>query len=315
MQKHFDLQLLECFEALMRERSVSRAAERMGLSQSAMSEVLARLRDRFDDPLLVRGREGMQPTPRALELAPRVRDIVVRLRELVAGRESFDPAQCAMRLKLAASDYTQFLMLPRLTEILAERAPDVAVDVLPINILRVGEALDLGEIDLAVAYYVDPPPTLKRRPLFREHYVGVARHGHPALGSRIDTAAYAALRHVSVAPSGLTFFSGALDSLLAAQGMKRKVAVTSPHFLLAANLVAHSDLVLALPSRAARRLAAQLPLTLFDIPFDLPEIDIAMYWHERTHTSSAHQWLRDQVRESLPAGGHEGRPRLAVARG
>lgn len=298
--KNFDLQLLECFEALMREHSVSRAAERMGLSQPAMSEALARLRDRFDDPLLVRGREGMQPTPRALELAPRIRDIVERLRALSAGAESFDPAACAMRLKLAASDYTQFLLLPRLTEVLAERAPAVSVDVLPVGILRVGEALDLNEIDLAVAYFIDPPPTLKRRPLFREYTVGVARKGHPAIGPALSAEAYAALRHVSVAPSGLNYFSGALDALLAARGLSRRVAVTSPHFLLAANLAAHSDLVLALPSRAARRLAAQLPLMLFDIPLELPEIDIAMYWHERTHTSLAHQWLRDQVRDALP---------------
>jgi len=301
-QKNLDLQLLDCFEALMRERSVSRAAERMGLSQPAMSEALARLRDRFDDPLLVRGREGMQPTPRALELSPQVHEIVERMRLLTAGAEAFDAAACSTRFRLATSDYSQFLLMPRLTEMLANQAPGVSVDVLPVNIRRVEEALDLGEIDLAVAYFVEPPPALKRRPLFDEHYLGVARKGHPGITPTLGAAQYAALRHVSVAPSGLTYFSGALESILAAAGLTRRVAVTSPHFLLAAYLVANSDLVLAIPSRAAQRLAALLPLMLFDIPLELPEIQIAMYWHERTHKSAAHQWFRERVRESLPHG-------------
>ncbi|MBL8376457.1 MAG: LysR family transcriptional regulator [Burkholderiales bacterium] len=312
--KNLDLQLLECFEALMRENSVSRAAERMGLSQPAMSEALARLRDRFDDPLLVRGREGMQPTPRALELAPRVHDIVARLRELSTGAETFDPQTCVTRFRLATSDYSQFLLMPRLTEVLGGKAEGVSVDVLPVNIRRVEEALDLGEIDLAVAYFVEPPRALKHRPLYTEHYVGVARKGHPRITPSMDAPWFAALRHVSVAPSGLNYFSGAIDSLLAAQGLHRRVAVTSPHFLLAAYLAANSDLVLALPSRAARRLAAMLPLMLFDIPLELPEIRIAMYWHERTHTSAAHQWFREQVREALPHGGSRSGARLAVAR-
>ena len=218
--KNFDLQLLESFDTLMRERNVSRAAERMGLSQSAMSEALARLRDRFDDPLLVRGREGMQPTPRALELGPQVHDIVERMRALSAGAEAFDPAACTTRFHLVTSDYTQFLLMPRLTEILAERAPKASIDMLPINIRRVEEALDLGEVDVAIAYFIDPPPSLKRRPLFHEHSVGVARKGHPALSGKLTADRYAALRHVTAAPSGLNYFgSKAVRRRAARDGM------------------------------------------------------------------------------------------------
>ena len=158
--KNIDLQLLECFDTLMRERNVSRAAERMGLSQSAMSEALARLRDRFDDPLLVRGREGMQPTPRAHALAPQSHEVVEKLRALSDAPERFDPAACSMRFKLVTSDYTQFLMMPRLMEALSIQAAGASVDVLPVHIRRVEEALDLGEVDLAVAYFIEPPPAL-----------------------------------------------------------------------------------------------------------------------------------------------------------
>lgn len=283
----------------MRERSVSRAAEHVGLSQSAMSEVLARLRKRFDDPLLVRGRRGMQPTPRARELAPMVHDAVARLQALATFGDDFDPETCATRFRVATSDYTQFLLMPRLTRTMARQAPSGSIDVLPVNILRVEEALDYGEIDLAIAYFPEPPEGLRRRPLYRERYVGVAAKGHPALLPHLKVGAYAGFRHVSVAPSGLNFFRRAVDAVLAHQGLSRRVAVTSPHFLLAAYLVARSDLVLALPSRAARRLAELLPIGIFEIPLVLSEFEIAMYWHERTHKSGAHAWFRDQVRKTL----------------
>ena len=116
----------------------------------------------------------------------------------------------------------------------------------------------------------------------------------------LDPGQFAALRHIAVAPSGLNYFSGALEAMLAAQGLSRRISITSPHFLLAAYLAANSDLVLAIPSRAAQRLAAMLPLMLFEIPLELADIQIAMYWHERTHKSEAHGWFRETVRKSLP---------------
>ena len=308
MHKNLDLQLLECFDALMRERNVSRAAERIGLSQSAMSEALARLRDRFEDPLLVRGREGMQPTPRAIELAPQVHEVVEKMRALTVGPGSFDAVACSTRFRLVTSDYTQFLLMPRLIETLAGEAPGVSVDVLPVHIRRVEEALELGEVDMAVAYFVDPPQALRCLPLFQERFVGIAHAEHPIVGrGELSLSAYAQLRHVSVAPSGLTYFSHALDSRIEAMGLKRRIALTSPHFLLAAYVAANSDLVLALPSRAAHKLAAMLPLTLFELPLELPEIQLAMYWHERTHNSVAHQWFRARVRDALPQSQPQGR--------
>jgi len=283
----------------MRERSVSRAAEHMGLSQSAMSEVLARLRKRFKDPLLVRGRRGMQPTPLARDLAPSIHDVAARLRMLVTTGERFDPATCTTRFRVAASDYTQFLLMPRLVESMARRAPATSVDVLPVSIRQVEEALDFDEIDVAVAYFQDPPQGMKRQVLFSEHYVGIAARGHAALSGKLTAEAFAALRHISVAPSGLNYFRRPLDLKLVELGLARRVSVSSPHFLLAAHLVAQSDLVLVLPSRAARYLAHILPITIFDPPLDLPEFEMAMYWHERTQSSSAHRWFRGEVRRAL----------------
>lgn len=294
-QRNIDLHLLECFTALMRDQSVSRAAERMGLSQSAMSEVLARLRERFDDPLLVRGRRGMQPTPRALALFARIPDLIEELHSLLIDNQTFDPNRCELRFKLVASDYGQLLMMPALVTHLAEEAPAASIDVVPIHIRRVADALETAEADIAIAYFVDPPPGLKRRPLLRETYVAIARRGHPDLRSGLTLATLARLRHVSVAPSGLNFFSGALDQAFARLGLQRRVAVSSPHFLLAANLVAQSDLMLVLPDHAARTLAAQLPVEIFELPMKLRPVQTAMYWHPRVHEHPAHRWLRNVI--------------------
>lgn len=297
--RNLDIHLLESFDMLMRERSVSRAAERLGISQSSASEALARLRERFDDPLLVRGREGMMPTPKALALLPDVRSAIALLRGLIDRGRGFEPASSALRFRLATSDYTQLLLMPQLRRRMAQQAPGCAVDIVPTHILRVEEALDTGEIDLAIAFFPQPPLSLRRSPLLRDRYVCIAQAGHPAVRADLSPAQFAALPHIAVAPSGVAFFSSVVDSALEAQGLSRRVAVSSPHFLLAAHLVAQSDLVLALPARAARALAAMLPLQVVDIPLPLQPVDVALYWHERTHHSPPHQWMRALLRELL----------------
>jgi DNA-binding transcriptional LysR family regulator len=301
-QRNLDLHSLECLEALLRERSVSRAAEQVGLSQSAMSEMLARLRERFGDPLLVRARAGMQPTPRAEELRPHLRDVLDRLASLtVDAAAPFDPASCTTRFRLAASDYTQFLFMPPLVATLRSAAPNACIDVLAVNILSVEVALETGDIDCVVAYFLNPPQGLRPAPLFDEQYVWIARRGHPAIGAMTSAETFAALDHLVVAPSGLTYFSGAVDEALAERGLSRRVVVRSPHFLLAAHLVATSDLVLAPSSRAAAQIARYLPVSCRPLPFPTRDIALGLYWHERVHHSVAHRWFRSEVARAVSA--------------
>lgn len=302
-----DLHTLECFDLLMRERSVSRAAERMGVSQSTMSETLGRLRERFGDPLLVRTRDGMAPTARAQALMPKARLAIDQLRAFADDAGDFAAATAAQRFRLTASDYAQLLLMPRLMQELQAHAPGCATDLVTVNLRLVEQALEAGEVDLAIAYYPDPPPALRRGPLFTDHYVCVARRGHPALAAPLSAREFAALAHVSVSPSGLSYFANVVDSALEAQGLARRVAVTCPHFLLASHLVSQSDLVLALPSRAAAALTGFFPLKVVEIPLEMKRVDVSMYWHDRGHHSRAQQWLRDRVRAILagsepPAG-------------
>lgn len=310
--RNIDLVLLECFDALLHERSVSRAAERLGISQSSASEMLAKLRDRFDDPLLVRTRDGLAPTTRALELRPQVREAIDRLRQLLAGSKGFDPATSDETFRLSTSDYTQLLLMPTLTRLMLAEAPHCTVDVLPVHILRVEQAMDAGDIDLAIAYYPEPPPSLRRSPLFSDRYVCIARPGHPEAVSPLTAERFAALPHVRVAPSGLTYFSSVVDQALEALGLQRRIAVSSPHFLLAAQLVSQTDLVLALPQRAAQALAAHFALQVIPIPMPMRTIDLSMYWHERCHHSAPQQWLRERVRRILTAQPAEDGARAAA---
>ncbi len=299
LTRNIDLHLLECFDVLLRERSVSRAAESLGVSQSSASEMLARLRERLCDPLLVRAREGLVPTPRALALLPEVRAAAERLRALLQTEAAFEPGTAGDTFRITTSDYTQLLLLPALTRRLATAAPGCRVDIVPVNILRAEQALDAGDVDLALAYYPVPPEGLRRSPLFTDRHVCLMRTGHPALAAPLTADAFAALSHVRVAPSGLTYFSSAVDTALEQRGLQRRISVSSPHFLMAAHLVAGGDLVLVLPWRAARTLAELHAVQVVEIPLPLPPIEIAMYWHERCHHARAQQWLRDEVRAIL----------------
>jgi DNA-binding transcriptional LysR family regulator len=293
---NLDLNLLEAFDALMRESSVSRAAQRMSISQSTMSEVLARLRDRFCDPLLVRTRDGMVPTERAQRLLPMVRQAIEQLRQLAEPATDFDPAAARECFRITASDYAQLLLMPSLVRLMHDRTSGCTVDLITVHLRAVEVALETGEVDLAIAYYPSPPLSLRRGPLFTDRYVCIARRGHPAASQALTAEAFAGLSHISVSPSGLSYFAGVVDSALEAKGLARRIVVTCPHFLLASHLVSQSDLVLAMPCRAAMALTGFFPLETMEIPLEMDRVDVSMYWHERCHHSRSHQWLRDQVR-------------------
>jgi DNA-binding transcriptional LysR family regulator len=303
--RNLDLHSLQCFDMLMRERSVSRAAERMEVSQSSMSEILARLRERLGDPLLVRTREGMVPTERAQTLLPQARLAIEQLRGLVERTDEFEPAQANERFRITATDYAQLLLMPTLMRQLQADAPRCAVDLVTINIRLVEQALEAGDVDLAIAYYPNPPPGLRRGPLFSDRYVCIARRGHPAVSQQLKADEFASLPHISVSPSGLSYFANVVDSALEAQGLTRRIVVTCPHFLLASHLVSQSDMVLALPYQAALALAVFFPLQMIEIPLPMKLVDVSMYWHERCHHSRSQQWLRDRVRSvlALPRSG------------
>ncbi|HJV00186.1 MAG TPA: LysR family transcriptional regulator [Burkholderiaceae bacterium] len=288
-----DLNLLKLFDALVRERSVTQAGLRLGLSQPAASRALGRLRTMLGDRLVVRGKLGLELTPRGDMLAGPVARLLEDARGIVAPAV-FDPASASGRISIAAHDHLSLLVLAGLVARLERQAPALSLHIAQ----PAGDNVRLverGEADLALGIFESLPGSLYRRGLYTDTLVCVVRSGHPGVAGGLDLARFLALRHVAVTISGVGMST--VDAALAAKGLARHVALRVPHFLAGAMLVADSDMVLTLPGRLARRLVATLPLTLLALPLEVAPLSPAMIWHERLHGDPAHVWVRQQLVE------------------
>jgi len=292
----FDLNLLKAFDALYAERHVTHAGQRIGLSQSAMSGALTRLRELFKDELFVRSPTGMQPTPRADDLAGPV-SAALRLVQEVLQANAFDPGAAHHTVTIAMTDYAAFVLLPPLLARLAVEAP--RLDVRVRGIFGRDEALDLldsGEANLAIGFPVEASARILVRPLLHEDFACIARHGHPAFAEGAGLEAFAAAPHLLVSPEGDR--TGLVDHKLAALGLERRIVLSLPQFLVAPFVVADTDLVATLASRVARRFAAaSLGIAVHEPPITLPSWPLAMMWHRRVDDHPATIWLRDRIAE------------------
>ncbi|WP_114239724.1 LysR family transcriptional regulator [Dyella sp. C9] len=288
-----DLNLLKTLDALLDERSVTRAAERLSLTQPAVSGMLTRLRESLGDPLFKRGQRGMVPTLRALELAGPVKKVLEDIEALLRP-QAFDPAAAELTLAVASTDYAlQVVMLPFLATI-RTRAPGIRVAVLPIQDQRVHAQLERGEIDMALVTPDSAPGDLHVRRLFDERYVCVLREDHPYAGRRkLTLDRFCAMDHALVSYRGGSF-SGVTDEALARLGRSRRVTVSVTSFLALPELVRHSELMAVVP----RRLAMQAKgLAVLEPPLEIPGFTKSVVWHERTHHSPAHRWIRTLLAE------------------
>ena len=291
-----DLNLFVAFDALVAEGNVTRAAERVGLTQPAMSHALARLRKLVDDPLFVRTSQGMSPTPRALELALPIRRALGEIDSALNERESFDPQAARRTFTLAAVDFGSLVVLPPLLARVQRDAPAVDLLVRPLRNETIEQQLAEGEVDVALGVlYDDAPPWMIQKRLFDERFVCLVRADHPTVRGALSLDAYLALDHALIAPRGKQ--GGHVDRALSRLGKKRRVALTVPHFLVAPIVVARSDLVLTLPERVARTFSEMLPLAIVEPPLDLEGFAVSAFWHERQARDPAHAWLRSLIVE------------------
>lgn len=293
-----NLNLLAAFAALIDEGSVTRAAKRMGITQSAMSSSLAQLRAVFGDPLFRRSAHGIDPTPKALELAALVRPGLALLeRALQPAR--FDPSTAARTFVIAASDHVELVLLPGLLQRLASFAPGVRVHVQPWGLHEVPAALARGEADLAIGYYDVIPPHHHHRPAFDEPYACILRRDHPRVRGKLTLAAWLELDHVMV--SQHRDAPGSVDVALATRGLSRRVSARVSHFLMVPVLVARTDMVAAIDKRVAETFAAPLRLQVFAPPIALPTGHVAQVWHEQVEDDPAQRWFRDVVEAQCAA--------------
>lgn len=287
-----DFNLLATLEALLAERSVSRAAVRLGLSQPALSAQLARLRTLFGDRLFVPSHRGMTPTPLALQLQQPLAAALARLREVVAAARVFDPARDAFTVRIAASDYVQAALLLDFALALRAEAPGVRIALLAADGARLAGQMERGEVDLAVLTPENIADTLRSRPLFDERYAFIARRGHPALRRKLDAARFCALEHVMVSPRG-GGFATPVDEMLDGMGLQRRVVLSASTFHSVLDLVERSDLVALVPGRLAD--ARGNLLRVLAPPFDVPGFAVHMAWHDRDHGDVAQRWVRERL--------------------
>jgi DNA-binding transcriptional LysR family regulator len=288
-----DVQLLLVFDALMAERHVTNAARTLGLSQSALSHALRRLRERFDDPLLVRTPKGMEPTARALELAEPVRDAIRQVESVFASQPYFEPAESKERFVVRIGDTNEFLLLPAILTELAQHAPGVSLVVRHLSPADTIKGLEDGSVDFAVSALVAHPKSIRTKVLARDRMVCAMARSHPAAKRALTAERFLQLRHIRVAQDGGdTRF---VEEQLRAQGLERTVVAVTPHLLAALHTVAKTELAISVPEKMARSFDRHGELVLHKLPFGGERFDWKLYWHSRQDARPAQRWMRELV--------------------
>ncbi len=298
-----ELQLIRVLHTLISERSVSRAALRLGSSQPAVSGQLRRLRALTGDALLVRSGQGMAPTPTALALLEPAARLLLEAERIFSPRQhrqAFEPATARQRFRIAASDYLDPLFLPALVGRLQRAAPGVQLDLQPLSAdFDYRAALARGEVDLVIGNWPEPPEELHLGRLFSDELVVLMSRDHPmarAPARSWTPERYLACQHLAPMPLAVAQ-PGFVDQHLASLGLRRSIAVRSAHFGQLPQMVARSLLVLTTGRQFCRRFVDQLPVKILRCPVALPPMHYYQLWHELGHTAPAHRWLREQVLE------------------
>ncbi|KXU84241.1 ABC transporter substrate-binding protein [Paraburkholderia monticola] len=296
----FDLNLLVVLEALWAERHVGRAAERLHLSQSATSHALSRLRSAFADQLFIRHPRGIEPTPLAIELMPRVAAVLESVRLVASPRGEFDPARLQAMLSVAATDHAILTVIaPALAKIQAA-APGVVLRLRPADMESAVRMLDSGDLDIVLGSgsFAQMPQRFDCQLVHKERFVGIARKGHPALLKRgtklhMELDDFTRLPHILVSPRGDT--RGAVDDALEALGRTRKVSATCPSFLAVPFMVGASESIAVIAERVALRMQETAQLSLFELPVVLPTWDVLVIRARGRANEPAVQWITNMM--------------------
>jgi DNA-binding transcriptional LysR family regulator len=300
----FDLNLLKVFDVVMAERSLTRAAQQLALTQPAVSNAMRRLRETLGDDLLVRKGRTLEPTRKALALWPTVREALQRLQGSLAPQE-FEPASAANTFVLAMADSTASELLPGLVRVLETQAPGVSVRVVPLTTRDPRRLLDDGLADLAIGHFPAVLADLTARAqageaasflhqlLFSSDYVCVMRRGHPLAQGALTLDNYCNAAHMLVSFSGRAF--GFVDEALASVGRKRRVVLTVNQFFTAGTIATESDLLAVLPRHLVHVAGHGDALITRELPLPVPPIQVDALWHQRLQSSPAHQWLHNQI--------------------
>ncbi len=292
-----DLNLLVVFHAMAEQQSVTRAAEALALSQPATSAALARLRLLLGDPLFVKSGQAMRPTPRALLLAPTVRQLLATVKDDILTTSMFEPSTSTRNFHLIAPDIAEVIVLPRILTRLRRVAPSVTIKVTSMPRLATAQALESGVADLAIGYLPDLHKSgFVQQRLFKHAYVCIARQEHPTLQGRLSMKEYLVAPHAVVLPEGREHL---MEQFLNAKQIRRNVVLELSHFMSLQTVIASSDLVATVPEDLADFFATHGKIQIFPLPLKSPDVQVHQFWHQRLNKDPANVWLRNLVFEAL----------------
>lgn len=296
-----DLNLFVVFDSVMAERSVSRAADKLNLTQSGVSRALARFRGLMGDPLFVKTPAGMQPTTLSETIAPEISRVLANIRDIIHPPEIFYPQTTDHTFTIGLTDYMSYVLLPGLIEKLRTVAPRVKLIAMSTNVLSSVGMIERGEVDLIVGRIVpDMPANISHSPLFQTSNVCVARGDHPAFAGPLTKDAFLAYDHLHISPWGK---AGLVDEVLRRHGAIRQRPYTVAHFLSAPAILERTDLITIVPSRVATHLVERYGMAAQPSPFDLGIDDMVQLWHRRLDKDAALRWLRAEIEAMFPPGG------------
>ena len=294
----FDLNLLAVFDAIYQEGSVTKAAQKLGLTQSAMSHSLNRLRAYFDDPLFVKIGTRMEPTSRASSMREAVEGVVATVRNEILASARFDPAKAQRVFTLNMTDMGELVFLPALLSRFKKLAPGCSLRTVQVPIEQIEGLLASGAVDLALGSIRAAPEGLYQQRLFLSSFVTIASTRNEELGATLSREQFETMRHVVVSLTGRS--SESYDKVLEEQGISRRIALVTPHFLMVPLLInLHPDLLATVPRELADVYVGYGAVRMFDPPMPVPPFQLSQYWHARFHNDSAIIWLRELVKETF----------------
>ncbi|WP_051341199.1 LysR family transcriptional regulator [Azospirillum halopraeferens] len=289
-----DLNLLLVFDAVMIERNVTRAAQRLGMTQPAVSNALGRLRLTVKDDLFVRATDGMRPTPRASDLSVPIRECLQHL-EICLDQAGFDPLTTNRTFRIGMSEYSSALMLERISLRLRAEAPKARLHTMPLTHLNLTEWLDSGDIDLAISPRVLSGDVYRMQPLFGDNFMVAMRRDHPLAARPLDLDGYCGAEHILISMSGNT--SSPVEEVVRATGRSRNIVLTVNHFLLALKMAGDTDMLLTAPGKLIGHYQGEYGLHVAPSPIDVPFGETRMTWHVRLGSHPALDWFRAMVAE------------------